>query len=713
MKHVLLIISMLASVAIASSQSLLRADFLLEQMQQTPVAVARNFPWLSWETSPAQSSSAWHIFVATAPALLRKGIADCWERENVRNTGIQYAGKELNEGVKYYWCVEEEATGHRSAVASFVRGGDSISHYDLASEWQRPVRTVSAGTSSTFFDFGTDAFAQLRVVVTSMRSDSVTIEAGELAHEHSVERNAGRNIRYTFIRLAVLPGTHSYNLVWPADQKRNARHPIQMPEETGEVYPFRYVSVTGTPSVSALSVERKNIHYPFNDTASYFVSSDTVLNKVWEMCKYTMKATGFSGFYVDGDRERIPYEADALINQLSHYAVDAEYSMARRTLAYLLFHPTWPTEWSLQDVLSAWNDYMYTGDPSFLRKYYDELYKKMLTPLQDTSGLISTKTGKQTDALLQSVHRTDFDGRHQFVDITDWPQSGAAGNEKQYGGETDGFVFAPYNAVVNAFYYRNLVVMKMIAAVLGRDAEADQLAARAEQVCRSYRRVFINEHGLVKDGDTTLHCSLHANMFALAFGLVPGEDISRVSEFIRSRGMACSVYGAQFLMEALYEAGEDSYALSLLASTAQRSWYNMIRSGATITLEAWDKIYKPNLDMNHAWGAAPANIIVRKLMGLEPVAPGFERMRICPQIGTLTSATLYAPTIRGQVRISFVKSLSGTEYTITIPGSSLADISLPAGKGLLLDGKIYRARIVNGRFEIPAMSPGTYKFTIR
>ena len=33
------------------------------------------------------------------------------------------------------------------------------------------------------------------------------------------------------------------------------------------------------------------------------------------------------------------------INQLCHYGVDAEYEMARASLEYLLFYPTWPTEW--------------------------------------------------------------------------------------------------------------------------------------------------------------------------------------------------------------------------------------------------------------------------------------------------------------------------------------------------------------------------------
>ena len=114
----------------------------------------------------------------------------------------------------------------------------------------------------------------------------------------------------------------------------------------------------------------------------------------------------------------------------------------------------------------------------------------------------------------------------------------------------------------------------------------------------------------------------------------PGKK-QNVVDFIQTRGMACSVYGSQFLMDALYEANDAEYALHMLTKTDDRSWYNMIRVGSTISLEAWDNKYKPNQDWNHAWGAAPANIIPRRLMGVEPLTPGFGTARIKPQLASL------------------------------------------------------------------------------
>jgi len=62
--------------------------------------------------------------------------------------------------------------------------------------------------------------------------------------------------------------------------------------------------------------------------------------------------------------------------------------------------------------------------------------------------------------------------------------------------------------------------------------------------------------------------------------------------------MACSVYGAQYLLEALYNAGEAEHALNLMTSESKRSWMNMLYMGSTMTTEAWDEYYKPNLTVN-------------------------------------------------------------------------------------------------------------------
>jgi hypothetical protein len=107
----------------------------------------------------------------------------------------------------------------------------------------------------------------------------------------------------------------------------------------------------------------------------------------------------------------------------------------------------------------------------------------------------------------------------------------------------------------------------------------------------------------------------------------------------------------------------------------------MIRSGSTITTEAWDIKNKPNQDWNHAWGAAAGNVIVRKLMGIEPLEPGFSAIKIAPQPGDLREASISVPTPHGTVSVSFTITDTYCSATVAIPPNTKAEITLPFNGG--------------------------------
>jgi hypothetical protein len=300
----------------------------------------------------------------------------------------------------------------------------------------------------------------------------------------------------------------------------------------------------------------------------------------------------------------------------------------------------------------AWADYLYTGDPRSLQEHYDMLQAKTLLDRARPDGLLN---GSRDD-------------------IVDWPA-----------GERDGYDMQPVKTVVSAVHCQALVYMADIARTLGREADAADYARRAERV-----RIAVNDKlwdpanrryidGLAEDGAPSQHASLHANLFPLAFGMVPADRRADVVAFLKSRGMACSVYPAQFLLEGLYLAGEDDYALSLMTDTGPRSWANMLYTiGSTITLEAWGPEFKPNLDWNHAWGAAPANIIPRFVLGVRPLEPGFRRILIRPQPGTLSSAEGRVPTPRGPVHVAIRHDdASGFALEVQVPPNASARIGLP------------------------------------
>jgi hypothetical protein len=291
----------------------------------------------------------------------------------------------------------------------------------------------------------------------------------------------------------------------------------------------------------------------------------------------------------------------------------------------------------------------------------------------------------------------------------DWPKKGGFGGVK---GETDDFVYKPINTVVNSFYYQNMRIMAEFADILGKTEEALDFKLRAIRTKKAINeKLFDKEGGYYCDGAGTDHGSVHANMLPLAFDIVPEAYKARVAEYVKSRGMACSVYGAQYLMEALYSAGAADYALELLTATDDRSWYNMIKSGSTISLEAWDMTYKPNADWNHAWGAAPANIIPRGLWGIQPETPGFGIVSIQPQMGSLKNSSITVPTIKGQIKAEYKKlGARLTKYIIELPANMVGEFSMNFSPQAVVS---LNGEVVNLSFGSIRLNPGINTIEIK
>ncbi len=545
-----------------------------------------------------------------------------------------------------------------------------------------PERIIKKSDHSYFIDFGKAYFGTIYIHSSSSQEDSVVIHLGEkLSHLNTIDRNPPGNIRYQKIKLTDLP-TSPFVIPVKQDFRNTKPIAIQLPDSYGYIMPFRYCEIENLKiPITDIEINQKALHYKFNDNASSFSSSDTILNALWDLCKHTIKATSFAGYYVDGDRERIPYEADAYINQLSHYAVDSIYSLARRTNEYFIDHPTWPTEWILHTSFMFYYDYLYTGDTRSIMKFYEQLKIKSLTSLEREDGLISTQTDKLDKKLMTDLGFKNDKAR--IKDIVDWPK-----------GERDNYEMLKVNTVVNAFYYQNLIIMSKIAGAIGETKDSIMYIAKAEAVKKSINnKLFDRETGLYVDGLGSKHSSLHANMFPLAFEIVPESHSETIIEFIKLKGMACSVYGAQYLLEGLCKYDETEYALQLITDTAgNRNWFNMIRVGSTMTLEAWDIEYKRNLDWNHAWATAPANIIVRYLWGITPETPGFKTIRIAPKLIGLNHTSIKVPSRNGCIFANYEHQRNKEVYVIILPENTKAKF--------YIDGSPKTIRINNSRIEL-------------
>lgn len=669
-------------------------------------------PEFGWQVPQGiDFQSAYQVLVSSSPEKSYQNIGDIWNSGKVQGKesfDIAYKGPALQENKTYYWKVRiwdgDNRTGRYSQAQSFqvatLEGYITTANHFMQEDIL-PQSLKKVETDTWLADFGKAAFAGLTFRYQAAQEETLTLRLGEQLQDGRINTQPQGHIRFQEVNVSVSPGQDQYKVQLPPDERNTGQAAVSLPDSFPVLLPFRYAEITASKQPESLT--QKAYFGYFEEDQSQFSSSDTILNQVWDLCKYSMKATSFAGIYVDGDRERIPYEADAYINQLSHYAVDWEYPIARRSIEYFMENPTWPTEWQLHVALMFYEDYLYTGNTELIEKYYEELKHKTLMELAREDGLISS-----ANATPEFMKKLGFkDPEVKMRDIVDWPpaQKDTGWELATEEGERDGFVFTPINTVINALYFRNLEIMGEFARIVGKTGEAMEYELMAAKVKKAVTEKLMDpEKGIYLDGEGAGHSSLHANMMPLAFNMVPEEHLPSVVEFIKSRGMACSVYGSQYLMDGLYNAGEEDYALELMTATHDRSWWNMIAIGSTMTLEAWDMKYKPNADWNHAWGAVPGNIVARKMWGILPKTPGGSLLEIRPQLSRLTETAITVPFLTGKVNASYKRVNNRLQrYAFDLPANVSADLFLEFGPN---DAVSLNGEKVNTQFGTIRLSPG-------
>ncbi|MEN1678390.1 MAG: family 78 glycoside hydrolase catalytic domain [Planctomycetota bacterium] len=563
---------------------------------------------------------------------------------------------------------------------------------ELVDESPVSVKRLSPGV--VLADFGRVAFGNLRLTPPKGAAGELTVRFGERLSDGHVDRRPPGTVRYSE-RVVTLPPGESLVVEPPTDRRNTGASgrapvpPVLTPPEWGVVTPFRWVEIEGLPDGlnGGELVRQSAMPSDWDDNAAEFVCSDETLNRVWQLCRYSIKATTFAGVYVDGDRERIPYEADAYLNQLSHYYVEGDTGFGRRTIDWLVENPTWPTEWGPHVIFMAHADWMQTGDAEWLAARYPSLKAKAMTERLGPSGFVeSTKTHQRKG------------------DIVDWPPQ-----------ERDGYVFSEVNTVVNAFHLAAVEQLAAIARAVGADEDATAYEEHARSFRDKFHAAFFDpEAGRYRDGLGIDHHSQHASFFPLAFGITPQEHREEVAAAVADDGMRCSVYGAQYLLQSLLENQQGSSALALMTAPGDRSWRHMLDADATITWEAWDVAYKPNLDWNHAWGAAPANLLPRYVLGVSAAEPAWKRISVSPVCGELSHAEGVVPTPGGPMKIRWEKG-KGFLMSLKPPPGTPVKVRLPDdGNSAVakVDGREVVVKRVDGWLELTDELVGEHTITL-
>ncbi|MCK9902669.1 alpha-L-rhamnosidase [Parafrankia colletiae] len=248
------------------------------------------------------------------------------------------------------------------------------------------------------------------------------------------------------------------------------------------------------------------------------------------------------------------------------------------------------------------------------------------------------------------------------------------------GGRTDAYL------VACAYLCHTTHQLAQTAEVLGHTGDAARYTALHQRVRAAFRDEWVAPSGLVANDTATAYA------LAICFDILdPAQQARagrRLAELVAKADHRISTgfAGTPLVAHALSRTDQLDTAYRLLLQTECPSFLYPVTRGATTIWERWDAI-RPDgslhdtgmTSLNHYALGAIADWLHRVVGGLEPLEPGYRRMRIAPRPGGgLTHATLTHDTPHGRVRVAWRQEPDGRRTVdVAVPPGATADVVLP------------------------------------
>ncbi len=188
----------------------------------------------------------------------------------------------------------------------------------------------------------------------------------------------------------------------------------------------------------------------------------------------------------------------------------------------------------------------------------------------------------------------------------------------------------------------------------------------------SDRRTFINNLPWLDQEKEPRMCD-RSLATAILFGQCPGGDTSAA---LKSLVDSPSEMGFSYPAN----AGWRLWALAkgrradIIVQDFRRRWATMKSVIENNTLqEDWDARHDSNQQWSHC-AVAPIYLAYHGLLGLKPLAPGFKRFEVAPQLGDLQGLELDAFTVLGPLRFSAAGPRGNRHVTLELPSTGEGEL---------------------------------------
>ena len=231
-----------------------------------------------------------------------------------------------------------------------------------------------------------------------------------------------------------------------------------------------------------------------------------------------------------------------------------------------------------------------------------------------------------------------------------------------------------------------------IARLLGKDEDAAQYETLSAKVADAYCSILTDGSGKAKDEFQTAYVlPLYLNMFPENVKAKAAENLVKLVEK-NDYKIGTGFPGTPYILFALADSGHADTAFKMLLNTQCPSWLYEVRVGATTVWERWDGLDENGecpisddgtdqmISYNHYASGAVGAFLYRRVLGVEPVLPGYKLFKFAPLVGGgLTEADGTVGTPYGEIKAAWHIENSEMTAEITVPMGTACTVTLPGG----------------------------------
>ena len=438
---------------------------------------------------------------------------------------------------------------------------------------------------------------------------------------------------------------------------------------------FRYLAVKENEKIKIKNVLAKFRSFPVKNRG-YFSCSDKMLNDIWEIGRWSMQICAQDTWmdtpwreqtqYIGGDsRYMVRYSAysfDTNIKLLHDYNIlsgafsqrfsdkgairgrhPTDYHLGMNTSAYI---PDYQLEW----ILMLKEHFIFYEDYELVRQLYPNL-----------------------KLLLKYFENYVSDERKLLGKVPGWVVLDHPDTFKMdVGGE---------NTAMNCLYFGALNSAAWLASnIIGDLDQANLWYKKAKEIKQSVQKfMWLHNEKLFKDGFESSRITQQTQVYALKYGLVDENFKPSLVKFIEAQGKSCEQSFSYWLLNSMFSEGRGQWALDYI----RKNWGEQMNRNDFNG--AWFENWIPKLgrSKSHAWCAGPTALLPEKILGIEPILPGWKKFKIKPNLYDLDWCKGIIPSLAGDIDVKLKKLRKenlevGIQIKAIIPLNTSSKIYVPA-----------------------------------